>query len=99
MMKCRNCDEMIDFVMLKSGRRMPVESADPEEYRVWTDRPTPNSGETVTSLRLVVDGVVLTVWQKVRHVNGRVMVVDGPTHILGVGSHFASCPAADERQT
>lgn len=99
MARCRGCGETIDFVTLKSGRKMPIESTESEEYRIHLENPAV-SGRTAKKLVIVVDGEVLTVWQEIEtQPDGRVRLVDGPCKIVGVESHFARCPnAADFRR-
>lgn len=99
MIRCRGCNKVIDFVALKSGRKMPIESSEPEEYRVHLENPAV-AGRRAKRLVLVVNGEVLTVWQEIEELGeGRVRLVDGPCKIVGVESHFARCPnAADFRR-
>lgn len=86
---------MISFIKLKSGKWHPVECAEAEEYRVWTEPPMiMNDGETLKRFVLISEeGEVLPVWAKISPI-GRLM--DGPCRILGWESHFAACPKADQ---
>jgi hypothetical protein len=94
MARCRGegCGEEIDFVVLRSGKTMPVEGRGEEEYRVWLDREQMPGHVAPKKLVLVVDGEVLTTWLG-RTPNGP---VDGPCRVIGVESHFAYCKAAEQ---
>jgi hypothetical protein len=119
MARCRGCQAEIEFVRLKSKALMPVESAEPEEYQVWTalpdgvylyangqpttqvrtvdGLPTDHRGVQYRKLVLIVEGEVLTVYQGIEPVAahpGQVRQVVGPCRVLGVESHFATCPSA-----
>ena len=111
MSRCRGCQAEIAFVKLRSGKLMPVESDEMEEYRVWLDPPAarvptimPALDETVTiehrQLRLVTEtGEVVRTWTafllEQRHGREIRTRLDGPCRITGYESHFATCPQAD----
>ncbi len=101
MARCRGCQAEIGFVRLRSGKFMPVESEEPEEYCVWTDRASMDFSDHAPAyekLVLVVEGEILTVWRGFHAdaaKSGGRRYVDGPCRILGVESHFASCPEAE----
>jgi len=84
MARCRACPAEIDFVRLRSGKLMPVESATPETY--WIHEGQPGHPQVV----LVLDsGDVLRGRLGKEHESG-VMKVQGRE------SHFATCPGADD---
>jgi len=86
----------------RNGKLHPVESTEPEEYRVWLDPPPSGRGlrgePLAQSKRLVLiteDGDYLNVYQGLVREGGQLRAVDGPARVLGYESHFATCPAAD----
>ncbi len=102
--KGTSCRAEIGMVQLASGRWHPVESLEPEDYQVWTDRP-PDLPECIgavvgppaayvrrLSLITSVGGrsEVLIVWRQWR--DG--VEVAGPCRLVGLESHFATCPDA-----
>lgn len=79
---------------------MPVESETPEEYRVWMAPPTDQHGRPWTYERRVLvtpAGDTLVVFVGVeRQPDGRVKIIDGPCQVIGVESHFSTCPASEQ---
>jgi hypothetical protein len=101
--QCRGCPAEIAFVALRSGRRIPVESADPEAYTGWSDRhaatlAATTAGGTVKTVRLVLPevGDVLTLVQVVVPTPDGPRVLEGPLTVAAVESHFSTCPAAGD---
>ena len=83
-MRCRYCRAWIVFVTLRSGRRMPVEADEPEEYHVHLGDPHPPQIVLVTDAGDVLRG------------RRAERSESGTTRILGRESHFATCPGAAE---
>jgi hypothetical protein len=90
MARCRGCHAEIAFVRLRSGKLMPVESDEAEEYNAFME-PTLN---TVRRMLITEDGDVVTAW--VLPAGQRPRFDQRTVKITGYESHFASCPNADE---
>ena len=84
MARCRSCGDEIDFVTLRSGKRMPVESTTAETYYVHLGQ----GGHPQVVLVLDSGDIV----------RGRLgkQHESGALRVEGRESHFANCPAADE---
>lgn len=97
--KAATCRAEIGMVQLRSGKWHPVESLEPEEYRVWTEEPI-----DVEAKRLVLitpEGEILIVWQDLEPLGpgqdpaAPRRTLEGPCRVVGSESHFAACPEAN----
>lgn len=63
---CRECGDEIFFAKLKSGGTIPVDSLEPEEYKIHTTRPQVGPKDLIKRQRLLIDGVIVSVYHVIR---------------------------------
>lgn len=82
MPRCRYCETDIDFIPLENGKKMPVESSEPETYYLHVGKPGAPRAMIVTPSGTIISGRLGKAHES------------GVTKVEGCESHFASCPGA-----
>ena len=89
---CTRCGEQIEFVRTSSSGWHPVEDLDCDEYRVWTEPPSLQPGQTRYPRRFVLEsGDVLSAWIVVENTGKSPRFLDGPCRVFGRESHLDRC--------